>query len=195
MRKAVASDKPHVVDTLARAFDLNKSVNFVAKQDARRLRRIRKLMEYSFDVCFTFGEIWTSDDQQACALVLYPENRKTTLRSIIWDLKLALFVIGIERVSAVLKREAMIKANHPKEPIAYLWFLGVNPDCQGKRLGSALMLEVIAEYDRRGRPIFLETSMEKNLPFYEKLGFEIFNTVELTYRLYIIRRLLNVPRQ
>lgn len=89
-------------------------------------------MDYSFNVCNEFGEVWTSDDQQACALILFPDKKRPSFRTLLWDLKLALSVIGIYRLSAVLKREAMIKSNHPKEPIAYLWFIGVNPQLHRK---------------------------------------------------------------
>lgn len=188
MRKATPSDKSHIVNLLAKSFDDNKSVNYVAKQDRHRVARIKRLMGYSFDRCYTFGEVWMSDDQQACALIEFPEQKHSSLRTQWWDLKLALTVIGLNRVGAVLKRDAMIKANHPPAPIAYLWFLGVSKTVQGKGVGSALMREVIAKCDRDNRPIYLETSMLRNLPFYKKLGFEIFQTLELTYTLYQLRR-------
>lgn len=82
----------------------------------------------------------------------------------------------------------MIKANHPKEPIAYLWFVGVSKEVQGQGVGSALMHEVIAKCEQDKRPVYLETSMLRNLPFYKKLGFEIFQTLELSYTLYQLRR-------
>jgi ribosomal protein S18 acetylase RimI-like enzyme len=188
MRKATLSDKSHIVHLLTVSFDDNKSVNYVAKQDQHRVKRIQRMMAYSFDRCFAFGEVWISEDQQACALIEFPEQKRTSIRTLWWDVKLALSVIGLDRVGAVLKRDAMIKANHPKEPIAYLWFLGVDQSVQGKGVGTALMHEVIAKCEQDKRPIYLETSMLRNLPFYKKLGFEIFQTLELTYTLYQLRR-------
>lgn len=146
-------------------------------------------MDYSFNLCNQFGEVWISDDQEACALILFPDKKRSSFRTLLWDLKLALSVIGLDRVSAVLKREAMIKANHPKEPIAYLWFIGVNPLRQNRGIGSAFIKEVIKECERKKRPIYLETSTEGNLPFYQKFGFEIFQSLNLTYTLYQLRRL------
>jgi ribosomal protein S18 acetylase RimI-like enzyme len=195
MRKATVSDKPHLINLLTRAFEGNKSVSYVVKPGGDQVTRVKRLMEYSLDNCFAFGEVWVSDDRNACALLLFTDQKKTTLKSIFWNLKLAFTVIGLSRVSAVLKRDKLLKAHHPKGEFAYLFFLAVDPGVQGKGAGSALMHEVIAECDRRNRPIYLETSVERNLPFYQKLGFEIFATVRLSYKLYIIRRLLNVPRQ
>lgn len=189
MRKATTADKNVILDILTRSFDDNKSVNDVVKQDQNRVDRIEKLMEYSFYLCHEFGEVWISDDQQACALVLFPDTKRASFFTFMWDLKLALSVIGLDRINMILKREKMIKANHPRTPIAYLWFLGVNPELQGQGVGSALLGQLIKECESKNRPIYLETSMTRNLPFYKKFGFEIFCSVQLTYTLYQLRRL------
>lgn len=100
MRKAGISDKSIILDILTRSFDDNKSVNYVIKQDQNRVDRITKLMDYSFNVCNEFGEVWISDDQQACALILFPDKKRSSFRTLLWDFKLALSVIGIDRVTA-----------------------------------------------------------------------------------------------
>lgn len=188
MRKANFSDKSIILHILTRSFDDNKSVNYVIKQGQNRVDRIKRLMDYAFNMCNAFGEVWIAHDQQACALVLFPDKKQSSFRTLLWDFKLALSVIGFTRVTEVLKREAMIKLNHPREPFAYLWFIGVNPEVQGKGVGSSLVQGLIREYENK-RPIYLETSMQRNLPFYEKLGFEIFSSMQLTYTLYQLRRM------
>jgi ribosomal protein S18 acetylase RimI-like enzyme len=145
-------------------------------------------VEYSFDVCNAFGEVWMSEDLQACALILFADKKRTSLRTILWDLKLAFSVIGLNRVSAVLKRETLLKSHHPKNPFAYLWFIGVNPSNQNRGIGSAFIHEVEQEYERKDCPIYLETSTEKNIPFYQKFGFEIFQSLNLNYTLYQLRK-------
>jgi ribosomal protein S18 acetylase RimI-like enzyme len=191
MKRATPSQKELVVDILSESFDANKSVNYVVKQDDRRRDRIRGLMEYSFNVCNAFGEVWLSDDDRACALILFPDKKKTTLSSIWWDAKLAISVIGLERVGQVLGRESKIKAFHPKEPFAYLWFVGVMPTSQNKKIGSLLLNELLLRYTKASRPVYLETSVDRNLPWYKKHGFEIFETLQLTYSLFLLRRNLS----
>ena len=181
-------DKNHVIQILSKSFSDNKSVNYVVKQDEKREERIKSLMEYSFDVCYAFGEVWISNDDQACALLLFPDKKRTSIRTILWDLKLALSVVGLNRVSAVLKRESMIKNHHPKELFAYLWFIGVNPSNQNRGIGSAFIKEVIDKCEKERRPIYLETSVERNLSFYQKFGFEIFQSLYLSYTLYHLRK-------
>lgn len=191
MKRAAQSQKALVVDILAKSFEDNKSVNYVVKQDANRQTRIRGLMEYSFDVCNAFGDVWLSNDEQACALILLPDKKKTTLNAIIWDVKLAFSVIGIDRVGKVLGRESKIKSYHPKEPFSYLWFIGVAPNNQNKGKGNLLLKEFIEHSEKAVRPIYLETSVDRNIPWYQKNGFEIFRSLELSYPLYMLRRLTN----
>lgn len=195
MKRAEVNQKSLVVEILAKSFDDNKSVNYVIKQGPSRQVRVRGLMDYSFNVCQAFGDVWISDDAQACALVLYPDKKRSTLNAILWDAKLALSVIGLGRVGQVLSRESKIKSLHPKEQFSYLWFIGVPPEFQNKGKGGQLLEEIIHESGTQGRPVYLETSVDRNLPWYKKHGFEIFQTLEFTYTLYMLRSAsINVDR-
>jgi len=190
MKRASETQKSLIVDILSESFDDNKSVNYVVKQDKKRRERIRELMDYSFKVCNAFGDVWMSDDEKACALVLYPERKRSTLNAMMWDAKLALSAIGLNRIAQVLSRESKIKSLHPKDRFSYLWFIGVPPQLQGKGKGSALIEEVIRESEKDGRPIYLETSVDRNIPWYKKHGFEIFQSLDFNYRLFMMRRLV-----
>lgn len=188
MRKATLADRQLILDLLTQSFNDNRSVNYVVKQDIKRVGRIRKLMDYSFNMCQAFGEVWLLDNHQACALILFPDKKRFSIRSILWDIKLAYSAIGINRISIVLQRENLIKSSHPKTKIAYLWFVAVAPQVQGKGIGSAFMKELVSACKLKHRPIYLETSMERNLPFYNRLGFEIVRTFDLGYKLYQLRK-------
>jgi GNAT superfamily N-acetyltransferase len=180
-------DKMVVAEILTEAFDDNKSVNYVVKNDRRRQERIRKLMEYSFDICHSFGEVWMTHDRQACALILFTEKKRLSFTSVLWDLKLIFSVIGLTRLPAIMKREALIKKGYPSSPFAYLWFLGVKPEAQGKKIGSEVLQHLLSRYQSQGKAMYLETSMERNLPFYTRAGFEIFKMQQLSYTLYQLR--------
>ncbi|RYY71652.1 MAG: GNAT family N-acetyltransferase [Chitinophagaceae bacterium] len=186
MIKAKADDKAWVVNLLSQAFDENQSVNYIVLQDKNRKKRVKALMEYSFDICSMFGEVWLSDDRQACALIFYPEKKKITFKSIYFDIKLILKTIGITRISRALQREANIKAKQPKICMSYLWFIGVNPSHQKHGIGSKLLQEIIEYAKQQDRPVFLETSTLKNLPWYERFGFKIYDKLELGYTLYFL---------
>ncbi|MCY7291097.1 MAG: GNAT family N-acetyltransferase [Ferruginibacter sp.] len=193
MIRAKKSDKSLIIDILSASFENNNSVNYTIKQDEKRALRIRRLMEYSFDVCFLFGNIYLSNDKRACALTLLPDQKKTTLKAILLDAQLALSVIGLTRIKKVLNRESIIKSGYPDEPVYYLWFLGVDPTYQNKGIGSTLFKDLIQESRVMKRPLYLETSMTQNIPFYERFGCQVYNKHEFksdlySHTLYCIRK-------
>jgi hypothetical protein len=188
MIKATYSDRPLVVNILKASFDNNKSVNYLIPQDDKRDKRLRRFMEYSFDVCYSFGEVFLSDDRKGCALILLPDKKRTTPKSMLWDITFILCSIGLSNVSKALNRESQIKSRHPKEPLYYLWFIGVDVEAQNNGIGSKLLAEVIAKGEAQNRVVCLETSTLKNIPWYEKFGFTIYDELDLGYLLFFLKR-------
>ena len=54
----------------------------------------------------------------------------------------------------------------------YLFLLGVEPNCQRRGLGGALMRPVLERADAARQPCYLETENQRNVAFYLKQGFE-----------------------
>lgn len=189
MIKATYSDKSLVVDILTKAFDDNKSVNFVVKQDCHRIERIRALMNYSFDVCHSFGSVFLSPERHACALVLFPDKRKMTLKTIFWDIRLIWTSVSLKNFWKVLNRSALIKEQYSHEPICHLWFGGVDPAYQGQGVASKWMNDLFSVNVSEGRSLFLETSTIRNLPLYQRNGFRIYKQLEISgHTLYLMKR-------
>src|SRR5665213_1714148 len=124
MNKATPNDRALVVNILTQSFDDNQSVNYIVKQDDKRIQRIRVLMDYSFEICSLFGAVYLSNDKKACALILFPDQKRTTLKTILLDLKLILFCVGLSGIKKALSRESLIKKIQPKEKMYYIWFIG-----------------------------------------------------------------------
>ena len=188
MQKAELTDKNRIVDILVHSFADNKSVNYIIKQDSRKEERLRKLMAYSFELCYRFGEVYLTEDKKACALILFPHQKKTSVTSIWLDLGLAFSVIGLSNLKKVLKRESKIKQLYPKSPFYYLWFIGVYPADQNKGIGKTLLNEILTNAEREGLPVYLETSTTKNIPWYEQFGFVTYNKLDFGYELFCMRR-------
>jgi GNAT superfamily N-acetyltransferase len=68
---------------------------------------------------------------------------------------------------------------HPREPHWFLPFIGVDPLQQGKGCGAALMQHALIPCDRDGTPAYLESSNPKNIPLYERYGFELLGTIQV----------------
>lgn len=187
MIAAKFSDKERIAKLLTNAFDTNKSINFVVKQNERRVQRIEQLMKYSFDNCWHSGEIYMTDDQTGVVLLLFPERKRISFRSVISDISLVINTIGINRVKTVLKREKKIKQSYPSKYI-HLWYIGVLPEHQREGKGSLLLKGVNDISDKLQLPVFLETSVIDNIRLYERFGFKVFKEIDLGYKLYLLKR-------
>ena len=67
---------------------------------------------------------------------------------------------------------------HPKEPHWYLPLIGIDPAHQGKGLGGALMRHATDICDRDGVPAYLESSNPRNVPLYQRHGFEVMGRIQ-----------------
>lgn len=188
MIKATKKDRDRVIGILAESFNDNQSVNYIMKQDTKRNLRIRRLMAYSFEICFLFGDVFLNADKTACALMLYPDRKRATFKSIFLDIQLILLCIGIRNTKKALARESKIKKLRPKDMMYYLWFIGVDPESQNKGTGSELLNDIIKNSDYKERSIYLETSTLKNLPWYRKFGFQVYDELDLGYQLFFLKR-------
>lgn len=67
---------------------------------------------------------------------------------------------------------------HPREPHWYLPLIGIDPAHQGQGLGAALLAHAVALCDRDGLPAYLESSSPRNVPLYQRHGFEVMGTIQ-----------------
>jgi ribosomal protein S18 acetylase RimI-like enzyme len=191
MKKATRLDKALVIDILTNTFESNQSVNYIVKQDKDRIKRIKSLMEYSFKVCNQFGEIYLSENKEACALILYPDQKRTTLSSILLDVKLIFSSVGLSNIKKAITRDSKIKEKQPNGLMYYIWFIGVDPAHQNTGIGTRLLNEVIDDSIQKKRAIYLETSTLKNLPWYQKFGFHVYDELDLSYKLFFLKKELS----
>jgi GNAT superfamily N-acetyltransferase len=72
------------------------------------------------------------------------------------------------------------RAKHMTDrPHWYLYLLGVRPEVQGKGLARVALRPLFDIADRDKLPLYLETMTERNVPIYQKLGFELLGRSEL----------------
>lgn len=67
---------------------------------------------------------------------------------------------------------------HPHEPHWYLPLIGVEPAAQGRGVGSILMKHALDICDRDGVPAYLESSNPRNVPFYQRNGFDALGRIQ-----------------
>jgi len=89
-------------------------------------------------------------------------------------LPMLIHATGMARFKRLTELRDAMDRHHPTDrPHDYLWFLGVHPDAQGAGVGSRLLQARTGRLDRLGRPAWLETATPRNVPLYQRFGFEI----------------------
>lgn len=110
------------------------------------------------------------------AALWLPPNIEPDIDSL---LKLIQNTTSEEMQNAVPSVFEKMNAFHPHEPHWYLPLLGVDPLYHGKGLGSMLMKHAFGIFDKDNSLAYLESSNARNLPFYQRHGFELLGTIEV----------------
>lgn len=171
-------DLPSVVDDLSAAFSDDVMFDWFLRQDGRRDEaRTRMFRLMVVREAFPTGRIDRPRDGGAAAIwlpfsALGPLSPVSELRA----LPTLLFATGLARFGRLMAVRKDMDAHHPMDrPHAYLWFLGVRPEAQGRGVGSRLLAVGTRRLDAAGQPAYLETQTERNLGLYRRYGFEVIS--------------------
>ncbi|MCU0433985.1 MAG: GNAT family N-acetyltransferase [Bacteroidia bacterium] len=161
---------------LAAAFHSNLSVNDTILNDSRRNARLLHLMRYSVGLGHRRNGLFVSDDGKSAAVFYDPSLKSNFLKETLAQLTLVHRAIGWRRLFYMLKKDKQVSSRRPAYPHYYLFLIGTKPDSQGSGSGSKLLNELLQRAQDERKEVYLETSVDKNIPFYEKRGFVTFDT-------------------
>ena len=86
--------------------------------------------------------------------------------------------LSAERLAHMRPFTEQLEHFHTKEPRWYLPMIGVDPAYQGQGVGSALLRHTVALCDAEGVAAYLESSSPKNVPLYQRHGFEVIGEIQ-----------------
>jgi GNAT superfamily N-acetyltransferase len=87
--------------------------------------------------------------------------------------------VADERKDAMFSMFEQMDALHPREAHWHLPLIGVDPAYQGKGIGSALLSQVLNLCDALKVSAYLEATSPRNVPLYERHGFEAVGSVQV----------------
>ena len=178
VRKAGRHDVDPLALTLARAFDDDPVISWVFPDDDRRPRMARRLFAMRLAHLIDDEETYTVEGHRGGALWALPDRWKISAIQQLTMTARLLGGLGL-RTGRVLGGLHEIERRHPKAPHYYLAVLGVDPDDQGRGVGSALMGPVLRSCDADAVPAYLESSKDRNVDFYARHGFRVTEEVRL----------------
>jgi GNAT superfamily N-acetyltransferase len=182
VRKVTAADRQGITAAMARAFDDDPFANWFAAQDGKRSERIAEFLRLALEkFTLPFGECYTTDDIEGGAYWNPPGTWKLGLLQQLMMTPDMARVAGWRRLPKIIDGIAKVEKRHPEKPHFYLLALGVEPELQGRGIGGRLMQPVLERCDREGIPAYLESSKERNVPLYERNGFEVTEVFQVPH--------------
>ena len=161
-------DKARLLQTIVLGFSADPMARWAFPDAAVYLDRRDEFFDAFGGAAFDHGTAFVAEDGAAVATWLPPGVEADGDR---------MDAIMAEQTPDSRKEEmdelfAKMNDFHPKEPHWYLPLIAADPARQGQGLGTALMEAAIARIDADGRPAYLESSNPRNIPLYERFGFE-----------------------
>lgn len=170
VRRAVASDLDAAARVLAAAFDTYPWTRWALPADgyAERLAEVQRLY---LAHALSHGIVLVDEGVRAVAAFLPPGAPAPAERT-------------LERVAALHgPRWAALAGLSLPDPPAGAWTLetvGVDAGRQGAGLGTAVIAAGLSVVDERGAPVALETSDDRNVRLYQRLGFTTVATTVIS---------------
>ena len=175
MSIAPATDRQRTIATLTTAFAADPIVRWVYRDPHIYLTHFPELIRLFGGRAFDHGTAHSVDDFAGAALWLPPgvEPDEEALGELLQQ------SVPEREQGDVFAMLEQMGEYHPKEPLWYLPIIGVDPTRQGRGYGSALLKHALAECDRQHKPAYLESSNPRNVPLYERHGFEVVGEIQV----------------
>ena len=166
---------------LAAAFFDYPMFTFYFPDPKRRARYLPWYLGNVLSCALRYGEVFTTPQISGVAFTLPPGHTKISQWEYIQNGFLgAPILLGFRNYAQSMDCETFVGDTHEKimkdRPHYYLWGLVVDPSQKRKGIGTALMQPIIAKADAENKPIYLETHDEKNVVYYQRMGFDLVHT-------------------
>ena len=161
---------------LSRAFQNDPILRWQILDANKRIIEAHHIYEIKLRIGIRYGEVYgTSENLEGIAIWRSPKNVNFPYWKYLTKGGFKLpFKFGIK----IAKRMTFIKAVNDsmrniymKVPYWYFGLIGVDPKFQGQGFASKLIKPMLRRIDNENLPTYLETTLERNLPFFEYFGF------------------------
>jgi ribosomal protein S18 acetylase RimI-like enzyme len=179
VRRATAADVDGMAKQLAKTFWDDPVTSHIFQRESSRPKGLYAYFATQMRADYLpFGGCYTTDGHLGSA-IWAPAGKPllTGAKAVLSMLPVLPYVW--RRLPTTLRLLNLVESMHPHEPHWYLASLGTAVEMQGRGVGGALMQPVLTHCDAEGLPCYLESSKERNVPFYRRHGFEVVREVAL----------------
>jgi ribosomal protein S18 acetylase RimI-like enzyme len=180
VRVATAADASALTRVLVDAFADDPFISWAVRTDERRTAAYWRLFDlFVRRLSLPYGHVFTTDRLDAVALWVPPGCWRQGAVDQVRQLPDWMAIVGLKRMSHVHGAIATLLSKHPNEPHYYLPFVGVDRSARGQGTGSAVLQPVLQWCDTLQLGAYLENTNERNLVFYDRLGFGVLEMMVL----------------
>ena len=175
VRRAAVEEMPRALAVIVAAFVADPVARFAWPSAESYLQAMQRAVKEFAGASFAHGTAEVAEDFSGTALWLAPgvepdgEAVEKVFRS----------TAEPRHLDDALKTFEKMGQSHPREPHWYLPLIGVDPRAQGNGVGSALMRHALARVDDGKGLAYLETGNPRNIPLYERFGFEVIGEIQV----------------
>ena len=174
VRPVRPEDHDTVVRVLARAFDADPIARYLLGREGRMARSLTLFFSAMLrHMTMLHGESWMTTGGEGAALWTPPGKWNLSLGRSLAMAPALIRAAGLLRAPRAGLLSNRVQKRHPSTPHFYLFAIGVDPDAQGRGVGSALLRDVLARCDATGTPAYLEASRPENSRLYARHGFRV----------------------
>lgn len=175
------NQKGKASQVLSAAFFDYPMFTFYFPDPKKRSRNLGWYLGNVLNCALRYGDVYTTPEISGVAFTLPPGHTQMTLWEYIQNgFVRTPLVLGFHNYIRSMECESFVQKTHQMltsdQPHYYLWGIAVDPFYKGKGIGTALMKSVISKADADKKPIYLETHDEKNVIYYQNMGFELIHT-------------------
>jgi ribosomal protein S18 acetylase RimI-like enzyme len=177
---AVRADLDPLAAALADAFADDPMMAWIYPEPDTRPAHIEGFMRAALEIGFPHGHVYAAGANSAAAIWAPPDVDLFDEQAIATLFGLLSEQLG-SRVEEVGTGLGGIAEHHPHNvPHFYLFVLGTARAVQGRGVGSRMLHEILDRCDRQGLGAYLESSNGRNVPFYERHGFQVLTEVKVS---------------
>ena len=171
IRVAGKADRARIAAMLARAFADDPAMRYIFPDPAVRARKLPGLFKLLFNEDDDGVRLVTSGGE-AATFWRGPGKTRTTCWHMLRQAVPMIGTFGTALGQAMAVSNA-IDAHFPSGDYWYLHIAGCDPAAQGRGLGGAAVRAGLDRFAGSRLPAYLETATERNLGFYQAIGFAV----------------------
>ena len=175
IKTATSSNADQAIGTVVLAFSADPAARWLYPDPHQYLMNFPGFVRAFAGKAFEHNSAYWVDGGLGAALWLRPGVHADENTLIAWLQR----TVAEEKQRDVFAILEQMDSYHPSGSHWYLPMIGVDPAHQHQGYGSALLQHTLLACDRDLQLAYLESSSPKNIPLYERHGFELLGTIQV----------------